>query len=653
MRKILLAGSAFLFLNLTPALAGNETIIVTATGTPQNAATIPASVTVIDQATIMARGYTTLADALADVPGLHIVQLGGPGAQTSVFLRGAQSYQVLVLRDGVPVNDPSDPNGAFDFGLDALSDVDHIEIVRGPMSSVYGSSAIGGVINIISKKPNNTLSGDVTLAGGYPRALLANGDISGRSGIWDFVASAGTASDRGFDPTPQRETTIYTNTPDGYRQNNGQLELGVTPLDDTRFYLLLRGHEGKGGGTYQGFDGSNTTAEDASLLGKFGIATKFFDGAVDSAASISRINSDRRDIVTLASNDPTQSASHSSYHAASTDATLVNSWHVADLSDFTTNAVTLDYGHLNETARSNADYSSPLPAYLSQVAAHADTDQIGLGITSKFASRLDLSAQLRQDWTSLAGDAATYRLGAVLELPEIASRLHAAYGTSFRAPAVFDRYGTYSDGYYGSFVGNPTLKPEHGEGEEIGFSHDWNQANGARLASLSVTGFASRTRDLMTNNYAYPVATEINIGSAMSHGVETELTVTLTSFATLDFSYTLLDAENADTHRELLRRPRHSGSAILTLTPTPNITITPQLRYAGDHYDVLYNNFGTWANDGYSRGGLIFDLTASYKLQKNWSLFVSGKNLADSHDEPANGYQIPGPSFLAGVRAGY
>ena len=106
----------------------------------------------IDRQTIEAHGYNTLVDALAGVPGVHVSPSGGPGGQASVFIRGTNSDHVLVLRDGMPINDASDPTGAFNFGIDTLADVERIEIIRGPMAALYGSGAIGGVINLISRR---------------------------------------------------------------------------------------------------------------------------------------------------------------------------------------------------------------------------------------------------------------------------------------------------------------------------------------------------------------------------------------------------------------------------------------------------------------------------------------------------------------------
>ncbi len=127
-------------------------MIVSATRVPTPAERIPAATTVVTRQDIEERGYVTLADALAAVPGFRLVQAGGPGQQASGFVRGTNSRHVLVLRDGVPLNDSSEPNGAFNFGNELLGDVERIEVVRGPVSAVYGTAAIGGVVNLITRQ---------------------------------------------------------------------------------------------------------------------------------------------------------------------------------------------------------------------------------------------------------------------------------------------------------------------------------------------------------------------------------------------------------------------------------------------------------------------------------------------------------------------
>ena len=121
------------------------------------------------------------------MPGVNVVQLGGPGNQASVFIRGTNSEDVLVLLDGVPVNNPANANGAFDFGQYELADIERVEIIRGAMSGLYGSNAIGGVINIITKRGTKPSNVTITAAGGYPAQAQTNVTLSGVAGKFDYA----------------------------------------------------------------------------------------------------------------------------------------------------------------------------------------------------------------------------------------------------------------------------------------------------------------------------------------------------------------------------------------------------------------------------------------------------------------------------------
>ena len=213
---------------------------MTATRVPTPVEDIPAGVTVVDRQTIEQRDYTTLTEALSAVPGVRVSQSGGPGGNASVFVRGTNSNQVLVLRDGMPLNDAADSSGAFNFGVDTLADVERIEVIRGPMAALYGSGAIGGVINLISRQghePGIHFNGD--LAGGYPKQIQGSANASGIEGPLTTRPPSRAQSQRGYDTTPQRES-IYTGVPQGFRDRIGTLNLGYTPIDGTRLSLLLR-----------------------------------------------------------------------------------------------------------------------------------------------------------------------------------------------------------------------------------------------------------------------------------------------------------------------------------------------------------------------------------------------------------------------------
>ena len=236
MRRLPPTAAAFAALALMHPAAAQETTlpesVITATRVPTKIERVPAGVTVIDRATIQSRGYNSLVDALSAVPGLRVVQSGGDGSNASVFTRGTNSNATLVLRDGVPINDPSDPGGAFNFGVDPLGDIERIEVVRGPMSGVYGAGAIGGVINIITRRASATPQASVDLAAGLPASGRAIGSLTGTTGKFDYSIQAQGQGERGFDNTPQR-MSVYNGERDGYSGGLAAAELGFTPISRT------------------------------------------------------------------------------------------------------------------------------------------------------------------------------------------------------------------------------------------------------------------------------------------------------------------------------------------------------------------------------------------------------------------------------------
>ncbi len=626
----------------------SDDIVVTATRTPQFAGDIAAGVTVIDRATIEQRGYTTLADALSAVPGLRVAQSGGPGAQASVFVRGTNSNQVLVLIDGVPVNDPGDPGNAFNFGVDTLGDVERIEIVRGPLSTLYGSGAIGGVINIITRHGRGAPHGSVTLGGGVPRQGLAQADIAGGNGPWDYAASYEAQSLLGFDQTPKREYLVYTGERDGDRNQQGQVEIGLTPVQGTRLSLLVRARDNTFGYDEQGFvtfDGNNATGYDASLFCRLGLTSQLFDGAWQTSAYLSGLQDDRRYTVAYDPFDPNNDTADNRYHGRRADFQWNNTVQLPDWWRSTHTQFTFGYEHVADQADVKINSLSGGYPYDSAVRAHDDSDAGWAGLQSTLFGRLVADAQLREEATTVAGNAFTWRVGGTFSLNEIGTRLKASYGTSFLAPSLFDRYGIDNFGY----VGNPNLRPERAQGWEAGFESDLPSSLPGH-GTFSVTYFNNLIRDLIEIAFA-PVYTSVNVASARTQGVEVTLHWTLARYLDADLAYTYTDARALDSGARLLRRPYNQGSADLAIHPIPSVTIAPEILYTGSFADYLVNNAGeTGFTPGLSPSGWLVNLNATWQAQPHLRLFVWAKNLTASRFEPVNGYQIPGASFLAGAR---
>ncbi len=452
-------------------------VVVTATRVPTPLDQIPAGVTVITRQEIELRGYNTLTEALQAVPGIRVSQSGGPGGNASVFIRGTNSNQVLVLRDGMPINDGSDPGSAFNFGVDTLADVERIEIVRGPMASIYGSGAVGGVINMITRRgtePGVHVDGDI--AGGYPEQLRNSEVLSGVAGKLDYAAIVQTESLRGYDTTPQRES-IYTGTPDGFRDQIGTLNLGYTPVPGTRFSLLLRGRRSVFGFDQLGnpnFDDANSTGHDSSLLGRVGVQSSLAGGLFDTGLYLGRLQDDRRYYEPFHPDDPNQATNDSRYHSYRTDLQWNHALHLADLihaPSVSTLDLTFGYERTADTAKVRVNSSTDGVPYQQATSGSVTDDAVYAGLQGTFWNRLTLTGQVRDDWV-LNDHPTTWRLGAVVDAPEVLTRFHVAYGTAFLAPSLFDRFGVDSTGY----VGNPNLLPETAQGWEARIRHETSRA---------------------------------------------------------------------------------------------------------------------------------------------------------------------------------
>ena len=647
----------------TPALA-DETdsslppVVVTATRVPTPDVDIPAGVTVITRQQIDTDGYNTLVDALQQVPGLHVSPSGGPGGQASVFIRGTNSDHVLVLRDGMPINDASDPSGAFNFGVDTLSDVQRIEVIRGPMAALYGSAAIGGVINIITRRGTEPgAHWDFDLSGGYPAQVRGSAVASGVEGPMDYALILESQSQRGYDSTPQRMSN-YTGVPEGYRDRTATLNLGYTIVPGTRLSLLLRAHEALygfnelGGYDINGnplptFDDSNAAGTDASLLGRIGVDSALFGGTWQTSLYLGREQDDRHYSELLNLADPNLATVDERYHSYRTDLQWNNTVHLNDF--FSSNVLsatdlTFGYEHTTDTARVRVNDNSVGGPIQENADASQTDDAVDLGLQTMLWRRLTLTSQVRQDWEG-PNQPTTWRVGAVFDAPEIDTHFKTSYGTAFRTPSLFDRYGVNSYG----FVGNPDLKPERAQGWEAGFTTTLPAFRQKDFVTFGATYFNEQVNDLIVDVYS-PVYTEDNIGSAHIQGVETDLTLHPAPWLLVQASWTYTDAIDADDGSALLRRPMNTASVNAAIKPLPHLTIAPALQYTGAFYDYLYddNSFGT--GDGVSPHGLIVNATITYDVNPRLQLYTNATNILDSKFEPVNGYQIPGPTVIMGVR---
>ncbi len=627
--------------------AAAPVMTVTATRVVTPTREVAAGVTVITRKEIEQRGYTTLVQALAAVPGVHIVQSGGPGAQASLFIRGTDSEDVLVLLDGVPVNDPSDANGAFNFGDYTLNDVERIEVVRGPMSGLYGSNAIGGVVNIITLKGSGAPKASITLAGGFPAQAQGQAVISGSTGKFDYSFGGAIDEERGFDYTARR-LSVYAGNLDPFRSRLAAVNLGYTPVAGTRVYLVLRYQSVDDAFPDLGFpvfDDPNSYDYNTNLFGKFGVTSTLLNGRWTTDLFVARLQNTLRYSNLLDAEDPNGVQANDVYHGYRSDAQWNNTVKLPDAGPSAQSSVVAGVEYINDTAHENVDENDGGFPFTETVQASQHSLAGHVGGQTTLLGRLTVAAALRDDSVSSFGNALTGRVGGVFALPEIFTRLKASYGTGFLAPSLFDLYGVSNDGY----VGNPNLKPEYSSGFDIGPEFIVPALGEDDFADLTLTYFRSTVRDLITTTPDF--SSEENVGRADINGVESELLLHAASWVSADINYTYTRAVDAGSGDQLLRRPQDQASATFTITPAPGFSLVPQVAYVGRFLDYLYADDGYAIGDASADPGTIVNLSGTYRLNDRLSVFATGQNILNSNFEPVNGLQIPGASLLVGVRA--
>ncbi|MDE8342963.1 MAG: TonB-dependent receptor [Acidocella sp.] len=620
----------------------DQSVTVTATRVATPVDDVAAGVSVVTESEMQQMGDVTLADALSSLPGVHLVQAGGPGAAASLFIRGADSDQVQVLIDGVPANDPSGPGGAFNFGVDTLTDIARIEVVRGPMSAVYGSGAIGGVVNIVTDRGNGPLSVDASVAGGYPASALLQARVGGVSGAFDYTVAVATQSMRGYDATPARET-VYTGLPNGFDTEMATAGLGYTPVDGTRLSVDLRGRSSLSSYDEQGapaYDGNNNVGHDNDFFIRAGLDSRLWNGALDTNLATSFEQEYRAYATTLRAQDPNQQQDDSRYTGQRLDIQWTNSLSLPDTGLTRATTLTAGYEHSSDSAAERLNSAYFGYPYTAQVNATDQRDSGFAGLQSTLLSRAVLSANIRQESVSGVGQAFTWRAGVSYAIAEIATHVKASFGTAFLAPSLYDRYGVDDAGY----VGNPGLKPERSRSGEVGLVTQLEP-----WARIETTYFHTDVRNLIETVFA-PVYTSENVAAARMQGVETALDVTPTGWLTAKLSYTYTDARNTTSGQQLLRRPYDQAALTLITKPGANWSVVPQIQWIGSDLDYLVNNQGFATSIGRNPGAVLLDVNASYQINPRWQVFIWGKNLTNAAYEPASGYVTPGASFLAGIR---
>jgi vitamin B12 transporter len=647
LRPSLIAAMAALsppaYAQLQDAPQSNE-IVVTPLRAPQAVSKIGSSVTVITREEIENKAAKSIVDVLRPVEGLYVSERGGIGGNVSITLRGSKPSQTLVLIDGVRIGDPSSIAGDFDFGAYSPSDVERIEILRGPQSALYGSDAMGGVINIVTRKGVGKPKFSVTLEGGSYGTVLGRAAVSGSQNDFNYAFSLNGIKTDGFSSFGYRLGRYAAYGPfenDPAQKLNGSARIG---WDGRQGVSIEAG--------YLGF-WSNAHYDNAATVGMTAADIPFTDVALNRQKAFTN------QFWTKGSVDGLDGRMTTTLNlfANRTDRYTTNNWSSALYGPyFVTNDFRGErYGaelqnnfKINEqfflitglrTENENAK-STTGGVPRNSVPLTVDVNQ-SQSTNSAFSTlqwapldRLTFSLGGRADAVQDNDTFWTWRGTAAYDLTAT-TKMRASVGTGAKAPSLYQMYSVY-----GPLANNlPPLVPEHNIGVDAGI--DQTLLDGR--ATLSATAFWSKYRDLIDFACAGYTCVYYNVGQARISGFEASGRYNIVPGQWMvKASYTYTYAENLDTDTELLRRPRNRGSLSAVYTGLPNTEIEAQLYLVGSQLD-----YGDIKLAPYAR----LDMWARYRVNDNFSLYLRGENLTNAQDQEVYGYGTPGRSVYAGIKA--
>lgn len=596
--------------------------------TPTEAAKIGSSVTVLTGEQLETRQIRHAADALRSVPGVAVSRSGAFGAFTQVRLRGAEGNHVLVLIDGVEINDTT--SGEFDFASLLAEDIERIEVMRGPQSGIWGSNALAGVINIVTRSGKGPAQVVVRAEGGSFSTADASLSVSGGTDRVHGALSLTTRDTSGFN------VSHFGNEDDGAALTAVHAKGGFSLTRHLSVEGFARHSETKADtdrfaappGAVPGDLAVSTDLPGAisdTMLRTYHGAAKLdlLDGRWQSRAFASRHETDRTSKNPIFGRSINRGARDK--HGAVSTLTLPAPG-LLDSSHAFTGLVERE----TEVFTPSADLverSRELESYAGEY-------------RGEFKGKLFVSAAVRHDKSDAFEDFTTYKLSAAKIVAPLGVRLHASYGTGVVFPSLFEQFGVVP----GIFTPNPDLLPEESEGWDAGVE---KSMFGDRLI-VDVTYFEQNLENEIFSPFFGP---PVNlVGESTRQGIEVTASVRPHEKIEIVGAYTYLEAEEPD-GREEVRRPTHSGSVNAAYRFAGDRgSVNLGVIYNGDMEDVVFDAFtfaqGRRTLDSY----VVVNLAMHYDVRPNVRIFGRVENLFDEDYEEVFGYNTPDVAAYGGVR---
>ncbi|MBX7144862.1 MAG: TonB-dependent receptor [Oligoflexia bacterium] len=608
--------------------APSRTVVVSASRAEEELAQVGSSVSVITAQEIEARGFPTVADVLESIAGVEVVRSGPLGGNAAVFMRGANSEHTLVLIDGMEANDPISPNRAFNFADLQSDNIERIEILRGPQSTLYGSDALGGVISIFTKTGSGAPSAKVSFEGGSydtftERAALAGGDraLNYSLGIQQ-LNSGGISSASNRDGNS--EADAYSNTSLSGKLG-GWFNKNLGAVASVR-YLHGRADLDNYGGV--GGDDPNRELVRDQLFTRVEIKTDLLDSRLKQTFGVGVSSQSFDD-----DNDPDSThvgeVLRSQFNSRLTKFDFQNDVTISDL-------LRLVVGAESEEERGDSSYFSdgmfgPFSNDLEQHSVR--TNSLFLDSRLGGESGPAANAGVRYDHHETFGSKVSWRFVPFYRFADSGTKLFSSIGTGFKAPSLFQLYSSY---------GNENLSAEKSLGLDAGV--DQQLFDGA--LNVGVAYFWNRFNDLISFNPQTFISE--NIARARTQGVEASAAWNVSTSAQVKVSYTYTDTQDRDSGESLLRRPRNKLHTELQLQATPKLHLRASMDIVGRRFD---NDFSTFPATRTRMGSYtLVGFGASYQIDPRFEIFSRVENAFDREYEQVLGFGEPGLAAYGGLR---
>jgi vitamin B12 transporter len=582
-----------------PAAVALDSLVITAARAPQPWSELVADVTVIGPEDIARAGAQSLAELLRRVPGVEIIMNGGPASTSGVFLRGANSNQTLVLIDGLRVG--SSTSGTAALEAIPLDQIDHIEILRGPASNLYGADAIGGVIQVFTRRGGDALAAHASAGYGTHRNGAVSGGVSGAAGAWRYAFDAGHAQSAGFNAIANPANVSFDDDRDGYRRDDagGSIAYAFAP-DQELSARFLKSRLNAQFDAGPGFDDRTVTTVESYALASRNRLTSYWTSRLEAGAT-----GDQSDTQTAFG--PSRFTTRQRLFAWQSDLVLPRG------------ALALALERREERVGGDTDFA---------VTSRNTNAVVGVYRLAEGPQALQLN--LRRDDSTQFGARTT---GAAAYGYRFAPRWRASasYGTAFKAP-------TFNDLYFPGFS-NPELRPETARNAELALRY------ASDAVAAGIVAYRNRVRDLIVFQCdAVSNCSPQNVADATLQGVTLELSLDVggtTARASVDLQQPQDDA----TGHLLPRRARRHAALALEHGLGP-VRLSAELIASSERFDDA-------ANARRLGGYALLNLVAEWPFGPRWTAFARLDNALDKHYELAADYNTTGAAVFAGLRWQY